>query len=515
DKEVTNKFILAASKPSDWLRAGATLTPEFALRNPIRDQFAAYVTSDVGYNPFDFVKGLKEVGKKKFGKGSDIYDEWVNQGGAYGGYLSADRDLLKEQLEGIGNQQKEGLSKAIQTITAPANPKNWLKVLQTISEVSEEATKVGAYQKGLKKGLTPEESAYQARDLMDFNRMGNSVQAANRVFTFLNANLQGKDKLIRSMKEHPIRTSARIAGSTLPPSALAYASYQMGNEKQKEMIDNMTQQEKDTYWSYAIPGTDKVGRIPKPFDISLLANTAERANRMNEGDPYAFEGYGKTINDAVKVPWMPTVMQPVVENMANYSFFRDGKIVPTRDEKNSPKEQYGPNTSLTAREMAHALDKMGVEASPYKIDNLYKGYTAGLGQYPLKGLDAAISLLSNKETPTPVAQEWNESAPGAKAFFVNGQGGGKVMEDYYNMMEEQQAIQADSKKNDEDAPNADEMKSLHKVDKVMAKLRKEYYQVKSDTEMDAEVKRSELDRLDEEMRALAREGITIFRRDYK
>ncbi|MEI4618699.1 4'-phosphopantetheinyl transferase, partial [Bacillus cereus] len=195
---------------------------------------------------------------------------WVNQGGAYGGYLSADRDLLKEQLEGIGNQQKEGLSKAIQTITAPVNPKNWLKVLQTISEVSEEATKVGAYQKGLKKGLTPEESAYQARDLMDFNRMGNSVQSANRVFTFLNANLQGKDKLIRSMKEHPIRTSARIAGSTLPPSALALASYANANEKQKEMMDNMTQQEKDTYWSYAIPGTDKVGRIPKPFDISLL-----------------------------------------------------------------------------------------------------------------------------------------------------------------------------------------------------------------------------------------------------
>ena len=87
-----------------------------------------------------------------------------------------------------------------------------------------------------------------------------------------------------------------------------------------------------------------------------------------------------------------------------------------------------------------------MEASPYKIDNLYKGYTAGLGQYPLKGLDAAISLISNKETPTPVAQEWNESTPGLKAFFVNGQGGGKVMEDYYNIMEEQQAIGADSKR---------------------------------------------------------------------
>ncbi|MCX2825014.1 hypothetical protein ORL93_04075 [Bacillus sp. DHT2] len=49
----------------------------------------------------------------------------------------------------------------------------------------------------------------------------------------------------------------------------------------------------------------------------------------------------------------------------------------------------------------------------------------------------------------------------------------------------------------------------------MAKLRKEYYQVKSDTEMDSEVERNELDRLDEEMRALAREGIKIFGPDYK
>ncbi|MBG9832108.1 hypothetical protein BTI679_58840 (plasmid) [Bacillus wiedmannii] len=54
------------------------------------------------------------------------------------------------------------------------------------------------------------------------------------------------------------------------------------------------------YWSYAIPDTDKVGRIPNPFNISLLANTVERANKYREGDPYAFD---KTVNAAVKVPW--------------------------------------------------------------------------------------------------------------------------------------------------------------------------------------------------------------------
>ncbi|MGA4466873.1 LPD38 domain-containing protein [Bacillus bombysepticus] len=65
--------------------------------------------------------------------------------------------------------------------------------------------------------------------------------------------------------------------------------------------------------------------------------------------------------------------------MENYNFCRDGPIVLKCDEKNSTKEQYGPNMSLTAREMASPIDKIWIDASPYKIDNLYKGYTAGLG----------------------------------------------------------------------------------------------------------------------------------------
>lgn len=56
----------------------------------------------------------------------------------------------------------------------------------------------------------------------------------------MNANVQGKDKLIRAMKGHPIRTSARIVGLILPPSALAaIASYANANDRQKETMGNM------------------------------------------------------------------------------------------------------------------------------------------------------------------------------------------------------------------------------------------------------------------------------------
>ncbi len=100
---------------------------------------------------------------------------------------------------------------------------------------------------------------------------------------------------------------------------------------------------------------------------------------MNEGDPYAFEGsYGKTINDAVKVPyayrhaascWKYGKLKAFLE-MENCA----QRVMKRITERNS----MARITSLTARE-THALDKMGGKASPYKIDNLYKRvYTAGL-----------------------------------------------------------------------------------------------------------------------------------------
>ena len=60
--------------------------------------------------------------------------------------LSADRDLLKEQLEGL-QPEKEGLSKAIQTITAPLNPELAESITNDFWKYPKKQQKVGAYQK--------------------------------------------------------------------------------------------------------------------------------------------------------------------------------------------------------------------------------------------------------------------------------------------------------------------------------------------------------------------------------
>lgn len=76
-------------------------------------------------------------------------------------------------------------------------------------------------------------------------------------------------------------------------------------------------------------------------------------------------------------------------------------------------------------------------------------------------------------------------------------------------------MQTDSKVNEEDIWNAEETKEFNKIDREMAELRKENSIVKLDTEMDSEIKRSELDCLDDEIRAVTQEGITIFRPNYE
>lgn len=57
--EGANMFTKLLSYPAKWLRAGATLGPEFILRNPVRDMISATIYSKHGFIPVvDTLKGL-------------------------------------------------------------------------------------------------------------------------------------------------------------------------------------------------------------------------------------------------------------------------------------------------------------------------------------------------------------------------------------------------------------------------------------------------------------------------
>jgi hypothetical protein len=507
DEDTTNKVIQFLSYPTSMLRAGATLTPEFMLRNPIRDQFQAFVVSNYGYNPIiDLPLGAWEVFKGKTGfKKSNVYKKWVMNGGGYGNYLSQDRNYLRETLHTL---KKEGkwYQKGYRTITNPKElGKVTLRILQALSEFSEEATKVGEFRKAKKKGATEAEAAFQSRDLMDFGRVGSDMRQWNRAVAFLNANIQGKDKIARAFKSNPVRTTTKaLVGVTVPALGALLSMEFLANDKQKETYENAPKWMKDTFFLLPIPGTDELARIPKPFDLApVFANPVEHIwDYVKNNDPDAWDDFlQRQAMEILKIPHMLTGLTPIIENVTNYSFFTGGTIVPRRDQDLLPQDQYGVTTSLTARTVGNLT-----KTSPYKVDNMIRGYGAGLGKYATAGLDKILEKAGAGELPPQEAKKWSE-LPVVNAFTVDSTGGGQVMNDFYDTLDKLKKENNSAKRNEVEYERSEEYKYLNKTSSEISKLRNEYRQIQGSYDLSPKEKRIQLDELDSQMNRLAREAL--------
>ena len=166
--------------------------------------------SKYGYIPFiDYTRGLFEIAKKdintKFGTNFDttIYDRWANSG--------ANIDL----------GEMTGRKSIQQSFDAKANKKklfSWLgDALDFMGRYSEQPTRVGLFKKAYEKTGNELLSVMESRDsTVDFARMGSKMKVANSIIPFLNVNVQGFDKLVRSVKDNPgkVALNMGIYGAT-------------------------------------------------------------------------------------------------------------------------------------------------------------------------------------------------------------------------------------------------------------------------------------------------------------
>ncbi len=395
DKEGANTLIRILSVPSRLLRVGATLTPEFALgKNPIRDQWTAFINSKYGYVPgVDLARGLFSAVKK-----NEDYWRWKVGGGEHSAMVSMDREYFDKTWKEIMRDRgvKEG---ALHVATHP------LDILRSLSEFTEEGTRIGEFKKGLKtegQGGPPgktaiQNAAYASREVtLPFARMGAKTKAVNMIVAFWNANVQDLDKIHRQFKEYPLQTSIRtMAAITLPSVLLAIANH--GNKK----IDEIAQWQKDIFWLVDVGPF--VLRIPKPFIMGIaFGSFPERiVNYLLDKDPHAFDGLLESLSRGSMPGWMPTFANPVIENWANKSRFTDRQIVPKAREDLSPQYQYAPYTTETAKKIGGLLAKIpgmkgsdlgNLVVSPAKLENLVRGYTGGLGMWALRAANAGLGV---------------------------------------------------------------------------------------------------------------------------
>ena len=349
--------------PTRAFRAGTVLGLHFMVRNPVRDQLMAATLTKYGYVPvIDFWRGMGHV----LGQ-SEIYKGVRGGGGTQAGFHAQDleqmtrnvtdihkpeglRAIMKSALnpdEGvsklghflstIGNPRKVGRAwknskqDIIKTVTSPNDSalKRQFKytgyALRSVSELLEEATRVGAVARGVKraakgKGYSftrsldeaagggvgwaklamgrgwkgfgkrfkkantvpkwEQEAAQEfyktgkapfitsdmideARNLtLDFNRHGAMGEVFNAFYPFLNAEIQDYSRFVRAMREAPLSTSAKaFAFISLPAIANWYINFDNPDYQKAADI------EKELFiHPFGFDNQySKFGRIPRPI----------------------------------------------------------------------------------------------------------------------------------------------------------------------------------------------------------------------------------------------------------
>ena len=123
--------------------------------------------------------------------------------------------------------------------------------------------------------------------------------------------------------------------------------------------------------------------------------------------------------------WKPTAIMPIIECMANYSFFFERPIVPQREKELPAYLQYNASTS----ELAKMTGEI-VGYSPRKIDHLMSGY---LGTFFGRQIPrAADSIFTDKKLDMSLS-----SMPIARRIFFETYKNPKSVSEYYEVKKQQ------------------------------------------------------------------------------
>lgn len=424
DRQTVGMLVEFLAAPARLLRAGSTLSPDFIVRNFVRDQVSSFVNSKVGYIPiYDTLRGAASIFMK-----DETFQAWLKSGGANSTLVSLDRNYIQSEIFRLIGEKPETnfMDKAWNVAKTP------VEFLRIASELVENSTRVGEFKRTLEKaGQTPDtattgkmlEGGINSREvILDFQRIGTQTKAFNLITAFFNAQLQGLDKTVRSIKDNPLGAMAKIGVSiTLPSVLLWYANHD--DPRWKELKD----WERDLFW--IIMTKDQIYRIPKPFELGILfGSLPERmldaiAGQLSKEDVNEFS---KTVLGTVMPPVMPTAVQPIFEQITNYDLMSGRDLVPSylEDAKTGvlPEYRYTEYTSELSKTLGSIVGQVPwvgatSTASPIVIENYVRDWTGGLGAYALQAADYGLRKTGILPDPVLPASTLSD-IPIVKAFAV-------------------------------------------------------------------------------------------------
>lgn len=433
DRKPFSAMVNVAAKAKRLLTAGVTASPEFMLRNFLRDSLSSWAISKDGFRPvIDSIKGVK----KTLAMDGSTIDVMFSGASFLGGYVNGNdpeamADTVRKSLrrkgmtpEQIARYEKSIIRNAAQAKGVVANV--WEKY-NRYGEAFENANREAVYAAAIKAGKSHAQAAFESKDLMDFSMLGASrtMQVMTQLLPFFNARVQGLGKLTRELRDNP-RAIAKRAGM-ITAASLALLAANWDDERYEELPD----WDKDANWHFFVG--DQHFRIPKPFEIGVLFGTIpERMVRAMGGKDTGAQ-LGKAIARAVGETFAlnptPQIVKPLVESYFNYDAFRGIPIENAQDLAVQAEARYNEQTSLMMRELGETLGM-----SPKKLEHLLIGYTGTIGSYVMAAADGLIRA----GTPGESASWRADEIPLVKAVY-RGSGPAKStqhMEEFYRMLNE-------------------------------------------------------------------------------
>jgi len=415
----------------------------------------------------------------------------------------------------MGDYQIDKLSKAAKNMDI--NQLNKLiKALPNANEIVELAPRYAEFKASLENGCSVTEAMYNARELTtNFNRGGYITKALNRDgFTFLNASVQGFDKLIRNLTGvngskgvavgvAGVMTKVAVLG--IAPAMFNAMSFGEGEDDEDEAYKALPDYIKDNYYLFKVKGLGNKNskyydgeflRIPKGRVLSIFGSAARRTLEYSKGDKNAFDGYLKNVDSQIGInnPEENNIIAPIKQAFGskNGEAWYGGDLVPKRLQNKPAAEQYDEGTD----EFSKWLGKM-INVSPYKINYLLDQYSGGAG-------DIVLPMITKETTNGATSVGDYLIAPVKDKFIVNSTDDNKYASKFYTKLETMQI-----KANGDNVSTSDKLKYkyLSSISSDMSKLYKEKREIQLDDSLSKKEKYKKVQTVQKEINKLAEEGI--------
>jgi hypothetical protein len=369
--------------------------PIFAIRNIARDLPTAYING-TEKNPIKFGRDLVSAGKDLL-TNSKAAQQYKGVGGGGANFFNSGNPAKSAaQLNGGGIKS---------IIRKP------LDAIEKFNNLTETAPRLAEFKRVTKKTGDVQKGLYAANDVTtNFSRGGDITKALDRNgVAYLNAGVQGLDKLVRQVATKPLQTLAKGAVAiTAPTLILDHIN------KNNPAYKDLDQRTKDNYYLFPLPnGT--FFKLPKAREYGVLLSTLEqRIARAVTGDKEAFKGLGKTVetNFSPTNPLESNMLSPIISNLPSNKDFAGRAIVPQGMlmDGRSKYLQYDEKTSTPSKWLAQQAKNRGIDLSPKQIDYIVKSYTGVIGQIGLPAatnnggtsLQKAVKPITSQFTADPL-----------------------------------------------------------------------------------------------------------------